>query len=141
MEVTIHLGFNGQCEAAFREYERLFGGKITLLVRYAEAAGLPMPSPEWGAKVLHASLELSGQQLSGSDYYPDAYRVPQGFSVTMTVPELAQAKRLFEALAVQGTVHMALQPTFWSTGFGVVTDRFGTPWEINCGEAPARSDA
>ena len=71
----------------------------------------------------------------GSDVPPEHYSAPQGFGVTVAVPTTAEAERIFKALAEGGRVTMPFEATFWSPGFGMVTDRFGTPWMVNC--APA----
>ena len=44
----------------------------------------------------------------------------------------AEADRVFNALAEGGTITMPLGETFWAVKFGMLTDRFGTPWMINC---------
>jgi PhnB protein len=70
--------------------------------------------------------------LMGADAPPDRYQKPQGFSLTVELKDEAEAGRIFDALAEKGTVEMALQETFWAVRFGVVVDRFGIPWTINC---------
>ena len=56
----------------------------------------------------------------------------KGFSVTVNVDKPAEAERIFKALTEKGTIRMELQETFWAQRFGVLIDRFGTPWMINC---------
>ncbi|MBX6364883.1 MAG: VOC family protein, partial [Gemmatimonadetes bacterium] len=67
-----------------------------------------------------------------SDAPPDRYRKPQGLYVSLSVKDPIEAERIYDALAKGGTVEMPLQETFWSPRFGMVTDRFGTPWMVNC---------
>jgi PhnB protein len=125
-----HLAFNGQCEAAFQFYEKCLGGKILFVTRYADA---PMDTPsEMKNKVIHATFVVGEQMFSGSDAMPDHYLRPQGFHIQLNLKEVAEAERIFRALAENGTVHMALQETFWALRYGAVVDQFGTPWEINC---------
>jgi PhnB protein len=71
----------------------------------------------------------------GSDAPPDQYEPPKGFSIAIGLIDLAQAERIFNALAEKGTVQMPLQQTFWAVRFGMVVDRFGTPWMVNCEKA------
>jgi PhnB protein len=81
---------------------------------------------------MHVHLNLGSQGLMGADSPPDSYQKPQGMSVTINLKDVAQSERIFNALAEGGNVTMPLQQTFWATKFGMVTDRFGTPWLINC---------
>ena len=132
MQLNTHLNFNGQCETAFRFYEQCFGAKIETMMRYA---GTPMEKhvpPEWHDKVLHARLTGAGVSLMGADSPPGRYEKPAGFTVALHFKDQAEAERIFEALSDDGTVQMALQKTFWASRFGMLTDRFGIPWMINC---------
>jgi len=90
--------------------------------------------------IMHATLSLGDQVLMGADAPPDRYQKPQGFSVTLGLKDQAEAERIFKALAEKGTVEMALEETFWAVRFGVLVDRFGIPWTVNC-ERPAGMDA
>jgi PhnB protein len=130
--VNAYLNFNGQCEEAFRFYERCFGGKIDAMMTHA---GSPMEGQvpaEWRNKILHARMTVDGQVLMASDVPPNRYEKPQGFAVSLGIEKMADAQRIFQALSEGGTVQMPLQKTFWAAGFGGVTDRFGIPWMINC---------
>lgn len=135
-QLTPYLSFNGQCEAAFRLYERCLGGKIEFMMPYESRPGdYPVPV-EWGKKILHATFRVGDQVLMGADVPPDRYQKPQGFSITLGLKNQAGAERIFAALAENGTVEMPLQETFWAGRFGVLADAFGIPWTINC-ERPA----
>jgi PhnB protein len=129
-----YLSFDGQCEAALRFYERCLGGKVVCLLTYAESPMAAEVPPEWGGKILHATLELDGQVIGAADAFPGSYRSPQGFSVTLQIDAPTEAERVFAMLADGGTVQLPLQGTFWALRFGMLTDRFGTPWMINCGD-------
>ena len=93
-----------------------------------------MPA-EWLKKIIHARLLVDGVPLMGSDAPPDRYEPMQGFSVTLNIKEPAEAERVFKALAEKGTVRIPLGETFFATKFGMLVDRFGTPWMINCEKA------
>jgi PhnB protein len=86
---------------------------------------------------VHATLQLGELELNGADLFPHDYHTPQGFFVTLTISELAEAKRIFLSLSEGGEVRLPFQTTFWSAGFGVLIDRFAVPWEINCAQAPS----
>ena len=136
MKSSPHLTFAGQCEAAFRFYERLFGGKHLMLLPYGESPLADQVAPQWRAKILHASLTLGDTALLGADVRPEQYDKPRGFYVLVSVDDPVTAERMFAALAEDGEVHMPLQKTFWSPRFGAVVDRFGIPWEVSCEQAP-----
>jgi PhnB protein len=127
-----HLSFNGQCEAAFKLYEACLGGKITFLLTYG-ASPAAADAPEMADKIVHATLQVGDQRITGADVAPGRYAKPQGFSVQLNVDDPGDAERIFNTLAEGGRVTLPLQQTFWARRYGVVTDRFGTPWEINCG--------
>jgi len=130
---SINLSFDGQCEAAFTFYERCFGGKITLMLKWADSPIANDAPPGWGAKILHASLLLGDVVIAGADTL--AYEHPGGFSVLLGVSDPKEAERVFAELAEGGTVTVPLQETFWALRYGWVTDRFGIPWTVNCGNA------
>lgn len=132
LKLTPYLSFNGQCEAAFKFYERCLGGKLEYMMTYeSKPAEFPVPA-EWRKKILHATLRVGDQVLQGADALPDGYQTPQGFSLSLGLKDQAEAERIFNALAENGTVQMALAETFWAVRFGVLVDRFGIPWIINC---------
>ena len=135
MHLTTHLNFNGDCEEAFQFYVQHLGSKIVTLMRYE---GSPMEKhvpAEWAKKVIHASMSLADGMVMGADSPPDRYEAPKGFTVTIGLSDETEAERIFAALSENGKVDMPLQKTFWATRFGMVTDRFGIPWMINCGDA------
>ncbi|MES1260765.1 MAG: YciI family protein [Acidobacteriota bacterium] len=132
LQVNPYLTFSGQCEEAFRFYERCLGGTIETMMPHA---GTPVEAhmpPAWRDKILHARMTVGEQVLMGSDAPPDRYQAPRGISVSLQIGGVAEAERVFQALAENGKVQMPLQETFWAARFGAVTDRFGTPWMINC---------
>jgi PhnB protein len=136
MQLSPYLRFNGQCEAAFKFYERSLGGKIEAMMTHEGTPAAGQVPADWRKKILHVRLVVGDQTLMGSDCPPDRYEKPQGFSVSLDVKTPAEAERLFLALAEGGTVQMQLQQTFWAARFGMVVDRFGTPWMINCSQGP-----
>lgn len=135
MQLVSYLNFNGQCAEAFRFYEQCLGGKIVGMQTHGESPIAGDVPPEWHDRILHARLEVGGAVLMASDSPPEYYERPQGLYVAIQVDEPAEADRIFHALADRGTVKMPIQQTFWAARFGMVVDRFGTPWMINCGQA------
>ena len=132
MQLNPYLLFNGQCEAAFRFYERCLGGRIVAMMPHAGTPAEGQVPPEWRDKIIHARLVVGDQVLMGSDAPPDHFEKPQGFSVTLGIDNPVEAERFFNALAENGTVRMPIQQTFWAERFGMLVDRFGIPWMINC---------
>jgi uncharacterized protein YndB with AHSA1/START domain/uncharacterized glyoxalase superfamily protein PhnB len=143
MDLNTYLFFDGQCEDAFRLYESVLGGKITGLMRYADAPSGP-PAFKGCQRIIHVSLRVGDRVLMGSDtppgrvepmpsgHRPEEYKTPQGFRANVSVDTPAEAERIYHALAEGGAVAMPIGETFFAQRFGMLTDRFGTPWMINC---------
>jgi PhnB protein len=91
-----------------------------------------MPStPERKKKIMHGRISIDGQVLMASDSPPEHFHKPQGFSVSLTIKDPAEAERRFNALAEGGSLNMPFGKTFFSKGFGMCTDQFGIPWMVN----------
>lgn len=123
-------------EAAFRFYAECLGGKITLMITYGDSPMAEQTPLAQRQKIIHATLALGEQRLTGGDVPRENYQKPQGFSLLLQIGDAAEAERIFNSLAQDGAVPMPLQETFWARRFGMVVDQFGTPWLINC-EKPA----
>ncbi len=139
MQLNPYLIFNGQCEEAFKFYEQCLGGRIVMMQTHGETPMAGHVSPEWQGKIVHARLIVGDDVLMGSDSPPEHYEQPKGTSVTISVDDPADGERIFNALADNGKVQMPFQETFWAVGFGMLVDRFGTPWMVNCERAGAPS--
>ena len=138
MQMTPYLSFNGQCEEAFKFYEQCLGGQLGTIFRYAETPLAARVTYDWQDKVMHSSLRLGDQMLMGGDLAPDRYVEPKGFQLSLQIASTAEAERVFHALAEGGQVVLPLEKTFWAARFGMVVDRFGIPWLVNCeGSDPA----
>ncbi|SRR5260370_40492240 len=134
MQLNPYLTFNGQCEEAFKFYEKALGGKIVGMMRHEGTPAAEQVPPAWRHKIMHAYMNVGGGALMGSDAPPERYAEPKGFSVALQIDDPAEAERVFKTLAEKGTVHMAIQQTFWAQRFGMLVDRFGIPWMVNCGK-------
>jgi PhnB protein len=131
MQFTPYLNFNGNCEAAFRFYHRVLGGKLEMQTHGESPIAGEVP-PTWHSMILHARLVVGDAVLMASDSPPEMYQPPQGLYVSIGVHDVADAERIFQALAEGGSVTMPMAQTFWAERFGMLVDRFGTPWMINC---------
>src|SRR5277367_3933372 len=100
----------------------------------------PLPSPprcppEMRDKIIHVRMLVCNQVLMGGDARPQNFKPAEGFNVSITLKDAAEAERIFTELSKGGKITMPLQGTFWSVRFGMAVDRFGTPWIINCAQA------
>ena len=132
MNMSPYLGFKGDCEAAFTFYAQCLGGELGPMFRYAGspmAEGVPAG---WEEKLMHASVNIGGQVLMGADVAPEQYEEPKGFSLSLQLESVPDAERIYAELAREGRVVVPLEETFWARRFGMVVDRFGVPWLINC---------
>jgi PhnB protein len=132
MQMNAYLTFDGECEAAFKFYEQRLRGKIAMKMTHGESPMGEQTPPAWRNKIMHARLVAGDAVLMGSDAPPGRYEKPKGVWVSLGVDKPAEAERIFHALAENGTVAMPLQKTFWAERFGMLVDRFGIPWMINC---------
>ena len=131
-----HLHFQGNCSEAFKFYAATFGGRIVFSMTYGEAPGATPATPEARDQIIHARVDLGDDALLGCDVPPGRYEKPQGFNVMANADSPQHAERLFRVLSEGGTVSMPIQETFWAQRFGMCTDRFGTPWMVNCAKPP-----
>ena len=131
MKLVNNLVFKGNCREAFEHYAEVLGGEIKAMFPFGEAPGGMPTDEQYRDKIMHAWLDIGDQSLMGCDAPPAYQQDMGGFSVALHTDDAGQATRVFEALAERGKVSMPLGPTFWSPCFGMLTDRFGTPWIIN----------
>ena len=128
-----YLFFDGTCANAMRFYERTLGGKIVMLKTHAESPVAAQTPAAAADRILHARLNLDDRVLMASDWGVDQpYPGMHGFSLSLIYPTVAEAQRIFDALAEGGQIRMPFQATFWAKGFGMLVDRFGTPWMVSC---------
>src|SRR5258706_7780598 len=143
MDLNTYLLFDGQCEDAFRLYEKVLGGKITGLMRYADAPSGP-PAFKGCNRVIHVSLRVGDRVLMGSDTPPDGldpmpsghrpeeYKVPQGFRANVTVDTPAEGEGVHHGLAEGAAVAMRIAERSLARRFGIVTDRLVSRRRIAC---------
>jgi PhnB protein len=136
MELNTYITFGGQCEAAFRFYERILGGKITMMLTHAETPAVQQVPQDWQGKIMHARLQFGDRSLMACDAPSGRYEAAKGFHVQVGVNDATEADRIYHALAANGRETMPIQETFWAARFGMLVDQFGIPWMINCEKAP-----
>jgi PhnB protein len=135
MQIHPYLTFNGNCAEAFKLYERVLEGQIVSMMTHGDSPIAGQVPPGWHDRILHVHLAVGDAVLLGSDAPPEHYAKPQGLQVSVQVKDPAKAERIFKALSDKGTVTMPFEKTFWAERFGMLVDRFGIPWMVNC--APA----
>ncbi len=136
MRLNPYLRFNGQCAEAFKLYASVLGGNIDMMMRYGESPVAGDMPAETHDRVMHCSMTAGTMTLMGADG-PPTDAISNGCAVMLGVDTPEEAERVFAALSEGGSSQMPMQQTFWSVRFGMVTDRFGTPWMVNCDRAPA----
>jgi PhnB protein len=133
MQVQPYLFFDGRCEEAAAFYRKALGAEVGMMMRFKESPDSPPPGmipPGAEDKVMHMSLNIGGATVLMSDGNCAGKPSFQGFSLSLTAPNEAEANRLFNNLAEGGQVQMPLEKTFFSPRFGMVADRFGVSWMI-----------
>ncbi len=133
MHFVPYLSFDGTCREAFAFYEKTLGGKIAGMISHGETPMAEHVPQDWHDKIINAYLVIDGAELMGADMPPGEEAGPKGMSVSIQLDDEARAEAIFNAFADGGSVMMPFGPTFWAKKFGMVTDRYGTPWMINCG--------
>ena len=130
MAIHPYLNFGGNCREAFTRYQEIFGGDLVLLRMSEMPSNEPVPA-EQADLIMHAALSFGDDILMASDDPTGNFDGVRGMHVNYTVPDVAEAERVFAALADGGEVIMPIAETFWSPRFGMCVDRFGTPWMVN----------
>jgi PhnB protein len=127
-----YIFFKGQCEEAFKFYADVLVGKIEAMIPHEGSPAESGVPAEWRKKIMHARLRVGDFTLMASDTPPNPAEPMSGFMVSLGVDDPKEADRIFQALCEGGTVKMPIQETFWATRFGMLADKFGTPWMVNC---------
>lgn len=133
MQAMIQLEFNGQCREAFEFYAKLFKGEIKVMNPFGGQQDPPLPPgsrPAGAERIRFAQLQFGDNVIQANDMPEDEVREMRGFNIALHVQTAAEARRLFEALGQGGQVDTPLGEVAWSSAFGLLRDRFGTPWLI-----------
>src|SRR5580658_7831544 len=104
MQLNAHVAFNGNCEEAFKFYEKLLGGKIEGLIRFEGSPAMGMAPADWKNKILHGQIAIGETILMGADAPPGRYEAPKGITISLGVTSIADAERCFGALSEKGSV-------------------------------------
>jgi len=135
MQMNPYLSYSGNCEAAFKRYAEVLGGKIIAMITYADTPMAGDMPAEFKKKIVHARLDLGAQILMGADSPPGHFEASKGYSLSLSFDKVADVERVFKALSEGGQVRMPLEKTFFAASFGMLTDKFGIPWMVICEQA------
>lgn len=133
MQVQAYLFFDGRCEEAVEFYKKALGAKQGRFMRYQDSPEAPPPGmvpPGYEGKVMYTEMQIGETQVMACDDCTRAHTAFQGFSLSLSVANEAEAKRVFAALAAGGSVGMPLAKTFFSPCFGMLKDKFGVGWMV-----------
>lgn len=131
--INPYIAFRGNCRDAIAFYQEALGAKVTFMQTYGESPISHMGPPD---KIVHCSMQLGGSTIMASDdLRPEAAAPGGNISLAIGLDDLELARQIFTNLSAGGTILMPLQKTFWAEAFGMVTDKFGVTWMVNC-EAP-----
>lgn len=131
MKLNPYLNFDGNCEEAMGRYAKILGGEVLAMMRFDEMPGEQSFPPDMAKKIAHARLKIGESVLMASDAQ-GPYAPMQGASITLNITDPAKAEAAYNALLEGGNPLMPLSETFWAHKFGMLTDRFGTRWMVNC---------
>lgn len=130
MKLDVYLNYGGNCEEAFRFYERHLGGKITMMMTHGQQPDPANVPEDWRNAILHARLELGDTGVMGADIPPDRFQPMRSAYLTLTVEEAEEAERLYALLSEGGQIFMKMERTFFASRFAMLRDRFGTSWML-----------
>ena len=137
MKVQAYITFGGRCEEALEFYKKSIGAEITSLMRWKESPDNDMKGPPgYEEKIMNASFRIGETELMADDGMGEAPAQFKGVTLAIEVADDAEAKRVFTALGEGGNVMMPLAKTFWTSSFGMLTDKFGVPWMVGVETAP-----
>lgn len=136
-QLDSYLFFDGQCAEAMRFYHRTLGGELQKMMTYEESPDPAQCPPGSAGRIMHACLVLDGRMLMASDSPAGMHKAMGGFALALNYPTAEEARRVFDKLADGGSVMMPMAKTFWAEAFGMLTDKYGTPWMVGGGAQQA----
>jgi len=127
MKLYTQLNFGGNCEEAFRFYEKHLGGQITMMMNQSEARGAPAAA---GKAIIHARMNIADTVLIGNDVPPSIFQKMRSAYMYLSVDSAKEAERVHKLLAEGGEIFMPMEETFFASRFSMLRDRFGVSWTI-----------
>ncbi len=133
LTVEPYIAFKGTCKEAIAFYTSAVDAKLLFSQTFGDS---PMASMGKADNIMHCTLQIGESKIMMcDDPSPDGSAPGSSISLAVGLKDIDRANQIFTNLAVGGTVIMPMQKTFWAEGFGMLTDKFGIKWMVNC-EAP-----
>lgn len=134
MLVQSYLHFEGRCEEAINFYKKALDAQVDMLMRYKDSPAKPpeecAPHGDYQEKIMHSAFRIGETTVMATDGYNSGKQEFKGMSLSLSVASDAEARKRFDALAEGGKVTMPLDKTFFTSSFGMLTDKFGVDWMI-----------
>jgi PhnB protein len=127
MKLFTQLNFGGNCQEAFRFYEKHLGGKITMMMKQSEAPNAPKGASD---AIIHARMSLGDTELIGNDVPASVFKTMRSVYMYLSVDSTKDAERIHKLLAEGGEIFMPQEETFYATRFSMLRDRFGVSWTV-----------
>lgn len=132
LKLNPYLSFNGNAREAFEFYAKVLRGKIVMMLKNGETPMRDEMPAETHDRIAHTRLVIGDQVLMASDAMCESQVDTKGMTVSLVIDTPAEAERIYKELGEGGKVTMPLAETFWAHRFGMLTDKFGIPWMVNC---------
>lgn len=133
LRVNPYIAYKGNCQDAIEFYKTALNAEMLFVQKVGDS---PMPEMGPAEKIMHCSIKIGDSVVMLCDDMrltpPDGHG---NISLAIGLNDPARAKQIFDKLAEDGSVVMPIGKTYWAEAFGVLTDKFGVTWMVNC-EAP-----
>lgn len=130
MKLFTYLNYGGNCEQAFRFYEKHLGGKIFMMVTHGQQPNPSRVAPDWENAILHARMDIGETTLLGADVPPERFQPMRSAYLSLLVGSSEEAERIYKLLSDGGQIFMPMEETFFAFRFAMLRDKFGTSWMI-----------
>jgi len=139
MKLHTYLNYGGNCEQAFRFYEKHLGGKVTMMMTHGQQPSAKDVPPDQKNAILYARMNIGETDLMGSDVPSERFQPMRSVYLSLSVKSIDEAQRIFALLSDAGEIFMPMQETFFAHRFAMLRDRFGTSWMIINERTPPQS--
>jgi PhnB protein len=139
MKLHTYLNYGGNCEQAFRFYEKHLGGKITMMMTHGQQPNAKDVPPDQKNAILYARMSIGETDLMGSDVPSERFQPMRSVYLSLSVNSIDEAERVFALLSDSGEIFMPMQETFFAFRFAMLRDWFGTSWMIINERTPQQS--
>ena len=130
MKLYTYLNYGGNCQQAFRFYEKHLGGKITMMMTHGQEPDATNVPPDWKNAILTRAHDPRRDGAAGGDVPPERFQPMRSAYLSLLVDSIAEAERIYAVLSDGGEIFMPMQETFFAFRFAMLRDQFGTSWMI-----------